>query len=93
MSEDEILKLIKILIGSTSATGSHGEDMDRIVPNVNKLGSIAVDLVSSLYLIADAWENRQEASIQAVGKKARYWLDFIEYEVLEVKKDRLAGKL
>lgn len=87
MSEDEILKLIKILIGSTSATGSHGEDMDRIVPNVNKLGSIAVDLVSSLYLIADAWENRQEASIQAVGKKARYWLDFIEYEVLEVKKD------
>jgi len=87
MSEDEILKLIKILIGSTSATGSHGDDMDRIVPNVNKLGSIAVDLVSSLYLIADAWENRQEASIQAVGKKARYWLDFIEYEVLEVKKD------
>lgn len=86
MSEDEILKLIKILIGSTSATGSHGEDMDHIVPNVNKLGSIAVDLVSSLYLIADAWENRQEASIQAVGKKARYWLDFIEYEVLEVKK-------
>lgn len=82
MSEDEILKLVQILIGSTSATGSHGEDMDRIVPNVNKLGIIAVELISSLRTIADAWENRQEASIQAVGKKARYWINFIETEVL-----------
>jgi len=86
MSEDEILKLIQILIGSTSATGSHGEDMDRIVPNVNKLGSIAVELVSNLRTIADAWENRHEASIKAVGDKARYWIDFIETEVLETKK-------
>lgn len=86
MSEDEILKLVQILIGSTSATGSHGEDMNRIVPNVNKLGIIAVELISSLRTIADAWENRQEASIQAVGKKARYWINFIETEVLETKK-------
>ena len=86
MSEEEILKLVNILIGETSAYGSHDIDMDRIVPNVEKLGQITTELVSKLQEVATSWENREESSIKAVGQKARYWVDFIEVEVLETKK-------
>lgn len=86
MTEKEILKLVNILIGETSAYGSHDIDMEKIVPNVEKLGEVTTELVSKLQEIATSWENREESSIKAVGQKARYWVDFIEVEVLETKK-------
>ena len=87
MTEEEILKVIDSLIGDRQPHGSHGIDMDKIVPNVDMLGRIAVELISELSLTASSFENRPEDSIQAVGKKARYWIDFIEVEILETKKD------
>lgn len=87
MTEEEVLKVINLLIGDRQPHGSHGIDMDKIVPNVDLLGRITTDLVSELRLIANDFESRPECSIQAVGKKARYWVDFIEVEILETKKD------
>ncbi|MEG0619186.1 MAG: hypothetical protein RR557_07805 [Bacilli bacterium] len=86
MREKEILILLDLIIGQTSATGSHGTDMDKVVHNVEKLGQVTTELVSKLQEIATSWENREESSIKAVGKKARYWVDFIEVEVLDVVK-------
>lgn len=86
MTEEEILKLVHILIGETRAYGSHDIDMEKIVPNVEKLGQVTTELVSKLQEIATSWENREESSIKAVGQKARYWVDFIEVEVLDVVK-------
>ena len=87
MTEEEILKVIDLLIGDRQPLGSHGIDMDKIVPNVDILGRIAVELISELSMTASDFENRPEDSIQAVGKKARHWIDFIEVEILETKKD------
>ncbi|WP_427814308.1 hypothetical protein ACQKTA_04265 [Enterococcus sp. 22-H-5-01] len=84
MNEEEILKLLKLTIGGTTPHGSHGIDMDEIQPNIKLLGSVATELVCQLERIANAYEDRQENSIQACGKEARYWIDFIEKEVLGV---------
>lgn len=86
MSEEEILKLVNISIGKTSATGSHGTDIDERVPNVEKLGQVTTELVCQLQRVATSWETRDESSIKTVGKEARKWIDFIEVEVLETKK-------
>lgn len=87
MTEEEILKVIDLLIGERKPHGSHGIDMDKIVPNVDLLGSIATELMLELNWTAIDFENRPESSIKAVGEKARYWIDFIEVEILGTKKD------
>mgnify|MGYP001431411377 CR=1 FL=1 len=87
MTEEEILKVINLLIGEIKPYGSHGIDMDKIVPNVDMLGRIATALIIELNWTAEDFENRSESSIKAVGEKARYWIDFIEVEILETKKD------
>lgn len=84
MTEEEILKLLALTIGDTNPHGSHGIDMEKIVPNIKLLGNIATELVSQLEQIAIAFEDRPESSIQACGKEARYWVDFIKTEVVEV---------
>lgn len=84
MNEEEILKLMNLMIGDTAPHGDHGFDMDRIVPNIDLLGRVTVELVSQLESLARAFEGRTESSIKACGKKARYWADFIETEILEV---------
>lgn len=86
MDDKEILKLVKILVGEIRAYGSHGIDMNKIVPNVEKLGLITNELVYQLQEIALDFENRDESSIKAVGKEARKWIDCIENEVLWTKK-------
>ncbi len=87
MTEEEILKVINVLIGERRPYGSHGIDMDKIVLNVDLLGRIVTELIDELNWTAIDFENRPESSIQAVGKKARYWIDFIEVEILGTKKD------
>ena len=87
MTEEEILKVINLLIGERKPHGSHCIDMDKIVSNVDLLGRIATELIDELNWTAIDCENRPECSIQAVGKKARYWVDFIEDEILGTKKD------
>ncbi|MGM0168264.1 hypothetical protein IGI39_004020 [Enterococcus sp. AZ135] len=82
MNEEEILKLLKLTIGDTVPHGSHGIDMEKIQPNIQLLGNVATELVSQLEGLAKAYEDRQENSIQACGKEARYWIDFIKSEVL-----------
>lgn len=81
-TEQEILKVVRLMIGNTSATGSHGEDMDNRVPNVKLLGNVAFELVSELAGIAYSWENRDEYSVKAVGVAARTSIDFIKNEIL-----------
>ena len=85
MNEEEILKLLKLTIGETNPHGSHGVDMDVVHPNIKLLGNVATELVSQLHGLAKAYEDRPESSIQACGKEARYWIDFIKQEVLDVK--------
>ena len=86
MTEEEILKVISLLIGERKPYGSHGIDTDKIVPNVDLLGRIATELICELNWTAIDFENRSESSIKVVGEKARYWIDFIEVEILETKK-------
>lgn len=81
MNEEEILKLLKLTIGDTVPHGSHGIDTEKIQPNIKLLGNVATGLVSQLEGLAKAYEGRQENSIQACGKEARYWIDFIKSEV------------
>ena len=93
MTEEEILKVINLLIGERKPYGSHSIDMDKIVPNVDLLGRIVTELIGELNWTATDFESRPESSIQAVGKKARYWIDFIEVEILETKKDNATAFL
>ena len=86
MTEEEILKLINLLIGERKPHGSHSIDMDKIVPNVDLLGRIVTELIGELNCTATDFENRPECSIQEVGRRARYWIDFIEVEILETKR-------
>ena len=60
--------------------------MDKIAPNVDLLGRITTSLISELTWTAIDFENRPECSIQEVGRRARYWVDFIEVEILETKR-------
>lgn len=83
MNVDETLKLLNIIIGDTAPHGSHGVDMDTVLPNIKQLGTVATELISELNSIAVNFENRHEASIQACGKEARYWIEFVKTEILE----------
>lgn len=86
MTTEEILKLIDLLIGKRSPHGEHGIDMDVIRPNISILGEVTAELISQLQRIATNYEGRVELSIQACGKEARYWIEFIKDEVLEESK-------
>lgn len=81
-TEQEILKVVRLMVGNTSATGSHGEDMNNRVPNVKLLGNVAIELVSELSCIAYNWEDRHEYSMKAVGVVARENVNFIKDEIL-----------
>ena len=82
-TKEEVMKFLQLAIGRTEPSGDHSRDVDEIVPNIELMGGIAVELISTLARIAYQFEGRNESSIKQCVDKSTYWLDFIESEIME----------
>jgi hypothetical protein len=68
-----LYEIVMKLVGPVQATGDHGADEKRL-ENLRKLMGLLDDLLMDMNDAA-ASETRPEASMKAIGKCAREWLE------------------